>query len=553
MTMADHPIDIIIRARDQASKAIGNVNRSLSNMGSIAKRGAATTIRNLGRIGAAAGVAGAGLIALGIRNGVQSLADLETAVTSVNGAIQTMGLTGQVTGQQIATWANEIEAATDAAFDDKDITAATAGLIRFGKVGSTNLREAMVVMTDLAAQTGDVGSAGTTLARALANPTKATRLLTKVGVDLSDSQEKRIKQLYEAGKLEKAQALLLRITGKVLKDNAKDSVGPYGDALNTMNDATEDAQRVLGQGFLPVIQRAAAWITSIAQDPKAMAFVAELGEGLADAFDAGIDFAQKIPWSSVADGIKIAAEWAGKLFDAFNSLPPEVKSILIGLAGLNAISGGAIGGLAGEIGKLIGNGLKTIFAAHVTVVGKTVSGGGNSGPGGGNTNNTNNADTPDKNPTKPGTSQLPKPSVSGPGSSIIRSLPLIGLIDEMGEKIGVRKMGSLVREGVDSTTSAVDTVAQRQAESTIALSNVERSAASGLANTSRSAQMAGLLAAMSNAMAATRIVTAINGIHIPAPVISSTTVTYNNTQQNRNGRNSSRIKDGDDGGAGLWG
>jgi hypothetical protein len=72
-----------------------------------------------------------------------------------------MGLTGAVTGRQVATWANEIEASVGRAFDDKAITAAATTLIRFGKVTTANLRPALVVMTDLATKTGDIDSAAT--------------------------------------------------------------------------------------------------------------------------------------------------------------------------------------------------------------------------------------------------------------------------------------------------------------------------------------------------------------------------------------------------------
>src|SRR5688572_14559579 len=100
MTMADHPIDIIIRARDLASRSINNVNKSLSKMGGIASKGIRTAASNLAKLGAAGAAVGAGLLVLNVKSGIQSLATLESAVTSVDGAIKQMGLAGQVTGAQ---------------------------------------------------------------------------------------------------------------------------------------------------------------------------------------------------------------------------------------------------------------------------------------------------------------------------------------------------------------------------------------------------------------------------------------------------------------------
>ena len=105
---------------------------------------------NLAKVGAVAAVG----LGVAVKSGLSSLAELESAVASVDGAIKQMGLTGKVTGGQVATWANEIEASVGAAFDDKAITQATSTLIRFGKVTTGNLRPAMDVITDLAAQDG---------------------------------------------------------------------------------------------------------------------------------------------------------------------------------------------------------------------------------------------------------------------------------------------------------------------------------------------------------------------------------------------------------------
>src|SRR5205085_9425524 len=132
-------------------------------------------------IGAAVGV-GATFIAKNVESGLSSLAQLESAVGSVDGAIKQMGLTGKLTGTQVATWANEIEASIGAAFDDKEITQAATTLLRFGKVTETNLRPALVVMTDLATKTGSVDSAASLLAKALADPEKAAGKLARAGV-----------------------------------------------------------------------------------------------------------------------------------------------------------------------------------------------------------------------------------------------------------------------------------------------------------------------------------------------------------------------------------
>src|SRR6185369_6628726 len=132
-----------------------------------------------------------------ITGGLDSLATLESAVGSVDAAIKQVGLTGQVTGSQIAGWANEIEANIGAAFDDKDITQAATTLIRFGKVTAANIKPALVVMTDLA--------------------TKTAGKLARAGVVLTKSQQDQIKALVKAGKTGQAQTLILNALSTATK------------------------------------------------------------------------------------------------------------------------------------------------------------------------------------------------------------------------------------------------------------------------------------------------------------------------------------------------
>jgi hypothetical protein len=572
--VSEHTLAILVKAvgTAQAAKNLKGLDQTISNIGAHAGKGIRTATSNLLKLGAAGAAVGAGLLVVGIKNGVQSLAELETAVTSVDGAIAQMGLTGSISGQQIAGWANEIEAATGAAFDDKAITAATTNLIRYGKVGPQNLRQTMEVMTDLAVKTGSVESASSLLAKALSDPTKAAGRLTRAGIVLTAQQQKIITKLVKAGKLGEAQALILGTIEDKTKGAALASQGPYARALATMADATEDAQRALGEGFLPVIQRAADWLRTKMADPATIAALKNLGNNLANAFDEAITFAERIPWDSIGNGIKTAADFAGKLFDAFRSMPPEVQSTLIALAGLDALSGGAIHNIVGELGKGLIKGVLGMTAGVVHLKAGVVTGvgGGVPGTGGGGT-------TPVATGGSGGGLVSNGLKVAGAltifaaGAELMfNGIPALardlwgkGTGDEAGGMRGAlgksdsarspitgfleAQMGALVKvpPAQKDTTAAVDEVAKNQRDSTVALATVERSASTGLSNTTRAAQMAGVVGAVASAVSATRIVSAINSI--PAPVtnvsISATTVTQSQTTQNRNGRTSSRVND----------
>ena len=89
-----------------ATSSLGKLDTSLGRIGQSAKRGVKVAGAALAGLGAAAAVG----IGAGIKSGIESLTQLESAVTSTDGAIQQAGLTGKVTGAQIADMANEIEA-----------------------------------------------------------------------------------------------------------------------------------------------------------------------------------------------------------------------------------------------------------------------------------------------------------------------------------------------------------------------------------------------------------------------------------------------------------
>lgn len=359
-----------LKLDDNLTPGLKKAERGVSHFDSVAGKagkGLKTLGANMLKLGAAAAVAGAAMAGVAIKSGLSSLAELEDATTAVDGALKATGQTAKVTSQQIATWANDIEASVQAAFDDKAIVAGAATLLRYGKISTKSLRPAMVVMTDLAAKTGDVGSAASKLAKSLADPTKATRVLREVGVTLTKAEEKQIKTLVEAGKLGSAQAIILRKVAAATKGAAAAAKGPYNDALNELSDTAEDVQRSLAEGFLPVIQDVAKFLRTELVKPEAKQAIKDLGKGLADGFKAALDFARSIPWGAIVEAGRGIAGFAKTALGFFNAIPDWAKSILIGGFAVNALSGGMLTSIAGEIlFKRGGSPANPLFVADVT-------------------------------------------------------------------------------------------------------------------------------------------------------------------------------------------
>ena len=361
--------------KDDFSRRVSGVQKNFaSSMGKIQKtaiQGARNTATNLGRVGAVAG----GFIALNVKSGISSLAELEDAVTSVDGAIKQVGKGWTTTGQQIAAIANQIETDVQRAFDDKEITQAAATLIRYGNISEDQLEPALRIMTDLAAKTGDVGSASEALAKALADPTKATRLLRQAGVALTKEQTAQIKKWVESGDLLKAQTFLLGEVEKKTKGAAAAMHGPYADSIRILQDVTEDAQRALGEAFLPVISKVADKLSNELAKPETIKNLRAFGQTLAGAFDKVLEVGGRIPWQQIGDSLKLAGTGAKAIFDAFTSLPPWVQTAVLTGWGLNKLTGGALGTIVGELGKGLIKGVLGMNAGVVNINAARVNGG----------------------------------------------------------------------------------------------------------------------------------------------------------------------------------
>jgi len=394
----------------------GKFTKGVSNaVGSLDKLAKKTASSRAVAVGLGVGLekaatAGARAVADFVGDGLQSLADLETATVSVDGAIKQMGLTGKVTSAQIAAWANQIESDIGAAFDDKEITAAAATLLRFGKVTPANLQPALQVMTDLATKTGSIESAASLLAKALVDPANAAGKLARSGVVLTEAQKKelvslttldkkeqeRYKSLLKtdkkaatrykaqqiANKQTKAQAFLIKELAKVTTGAAAASQGPYARSLSVLKDVTEDAQRALATGLLPVIEKVRDMLSKELAKPETLQKIKDFGRDLSDGFTKLVDFVTKLPWDTIKNALGTARDAAKGIVDAFLGLPTWVQTAVITGWGLNKLSGGLVGDLVSELGKGLIRGVLGITAGVVHLTAGTVTGGGAGGAGG---------------------------------------------------------------------------------------------------------------------------------------------------------------------------
>lgn len=336
---------------------------------------------------------GIGVLFSNLRAGQEGLTQLQDAQAQTAAVIESTGGKAGVTAKQVRALAEAQEALTTV--DDKVIQSGENMLLTFTNIGSDIFPQATKAMVDMAvamnggnAEGIDLQKTAIQIGKALQDPIKGATALRKVGVALTDQQQKQIAAFIKAGDLASAQKVILKELG-VEFGKAGEAAGTSGAAgVRRLADAVEDAQIQLADGLAPALDRIRGKLATALADPKTQAAIKHLGEWLGDAAEKGIEFASKIPWGQVADGLQTAAGFAGKLVDVFAHMPPEAQAAILALAGLSKLSGGGVFKIGFEIAK---TGLSALFQRgsspaapmYVKNVGLGGAGGGPISAGGG--------------------------------------------------------------------------------------------------------------------------------------------------------------------------
>jgi len=360
-----------------ASGALGGFESRLGRIGGIARQGVGTAIRNLERLGLVAG----GLLASQVYAGVRSLEELQRATYATEGVIKSTGGVAGVTAEQVRRLAERLEDVTTA--DDKVIQSGENLLLTFTNIGKDVFPLATKAMVDLgiALAQGDVANAdfknsALQIGKALQDPVRGLLALRRSGVSFTKDQEALIKKLVKSGDLLGAQKIILAELEKEFGKAGEAAGQGFGADMRRFQDAVEGAQQALATGFLPLISEVARTLQTELAKPETLAKIREFGQGLAGGFRDLLDAAKKIPWSAVGDAMKLAGSGAKAIFDAFTALPPWVQTAVISGWGLNKLTGGALGGIVGELGKGLIRGVLGMNAGVVNINAGVVNGAG---------------------------------------------------------------------------------------------------------------------------------------------------------------------------------
>jgi hypothetical protein len=388
--------DMFSGTSDKIDRSLGRLDKGFARtQGRAYKAGAqiGTGIKS-GAIIAAGAI---GFLASQTLAGIRELGKLETATAQTNAVLaSTKGVAGQ-TAVSVRALAEEYEG-LNATIDDKVIQSGENLLLTFTKIRKDAFEPALVAALNLNTRLGG-GEGGLQntiklVGKALNDPLKGLGALSKAGITFDKQQTDQIKTLVKNNDLLGAQNLILAELGKryggAFAAEGKTAEG----TLKGIGDAVEDLQKALATGLFPVVQKVLPKIRFALADPKVIAEITKLGDGIAGLFSdenlaAGADFL-KGAFETAKEAAPVVTEAAKATFalvkaavGVFKSLPPELQKLAVGAFAVNKLTGGLVtniggaiaGGLASFLAKSFTGGMN-VNAGVVNVSGAGAVGGG---------------------------------------------------------------------------------------------------------------------------------------------------------------------------------
>ena len=257
MARKDQDPNIRINAEDKTGKAFKSAQDKMRNLASSAAILEGPLGKVAGRInamGAALGrmnplmVVGSVTLAsfgVGIFTTAKAAAELEQQMFKLDAVLKATGRTGEVSLEQINTFARELGDTTLTSAEA--VRGATAALATFKNIGTDQMEEVLILAQDMSAVFGgDLRANSIKLARALDNPREGLTGLSRNILATSSAWRNYNAELFESGKVMEAQGqIITAIQEKVAGAGTAEAGGLVG-SVDTLGERWTRAMENLG-------------------------------------------------------------------------------------------------------------------------------------------------------------------------------------------------------------------------------------------------------------------------------------------------------------------
>lgn len=315
-------MQIVLRAKDEASKTLKNVSGEINKTSDSIKNGLKDNVVGLGSAFA---------VTTGfIYSAVHAYEESQNSLTQLNSVLSSTKSVAGVTRDQVVRLSSALQ--QQSKFSDEAVTDAQSLLLTFTNIGKNIFPQATKTVLDMSQALGqDLKSSSIQLGKALQDPILGVTALRRVGVNFNEQQQETIKGLVESGRLLDAQKLILRELGTEFGGSALAASKTFSGQMIILKNNLNDVQETIGKGI----------VESLANMSGGM-------EGLNAKVKAFNDFL--VTHKDVLMGVVIAL---GVLAVAFGALLVAALVVAAGTAGVVigviAALGAAIGFAAGVV------------------------------------------------------------------------------------------------------------------------------------------------------------------------------------------------------------
>lgn len=257
--MANTTLNVIMNTK-KTGTGEKDLNTGLSGM----KKGLGDVLQGLtGFSMASLGAAGAAaLIAGGLKKAVGEALEAERVMAATEAVIQSTGGAAGMSAEEISRLAESQSRLTS--IDDETIQSGMNMLLTFKSIGEETFPRASQAMEDMAVAMAkgdtsaiDLQGAAIQLGKALNDPIMGVSTLKRVGVQLSEEQQKAVRDFMEVNDVASAQAIILGELesqfGGMAETMGNTAGGKIQKAKNALNNLFEE----IGSVFLPILGDAA--------------------------------------------------------------------------------------------------------------------------------------------------------------------------------------------------------------------------------------------------------------------------------------------------------
>jgi hypothetical protein len=242
-------LDKITLGAERATGKMGALQSSLNKSSSLIG-GAKSALLSIIPIASLA--AGAMVFGSGVREGIAEVKNWRKEASQLYaGIVSTNGVAGR-SFDQLTAKAKELQ--KQLGFEDDEVMGAESILLTFTKVRNKIFDEALPAAADLATRFKmDLPQAALMMGKALNDPLRGINALRRNGISFTEAQENAIKKLTQAGKLEAAQAIVLKEVYTEVGGSAKAAFD--ADPLRAFTLASKDIKEQLGGAAISIITK----------------------------------------------------------------------------------------------------------------------------------------------------------------------------------------------------------------------------------------------------------------------------------------------------------